>query len=317
MKRLVADDLRGIWSAVLISWDENGNFDEDNYRINIERTIKSNVHGVYTTGSSGEFYALDYKEFCLMVDIQDEICGKSNMPLQIGCCTDSTRKTIKLLEYANSKPNVGGVQVAIPYWMELNDRELVQFFRDITTACPEMPLIHYNIPRSKRFLNGKDYKRILDVAPNLIGVKYTFADSNFGQLQNNIMETPNLSYSVGESLLASGMMIGARGCYSAVINTNPKVVLSLYDYASNGSWDKAVNVQKQVVEFVNGLVNLIQARGEGTMDPVIDKGMAVASGYYAGSQKIRPPYIGWSDETIICVRKWMEEKYPKFVYHGE
>ncbi len=314
MKRLIADDLHGIWAAVLISWDERDNFDEKNYRINTEHTIKANVHGVYTTGSSSEFYALDYEEFCLMVDIQDEICGKNNMPLQIGCCADSTRKIIKLMEYANLKPNVGGVQVAIPYWMELNNKELVQFFKDLNTACPEMPLIHYNIPRSKRFLNGKDYKRILDVAPNLIGVKYTFAGSNFGQLQNDIMETPNLSYFVGESLLASGMMLGARGSCSSIVNTNPNVMLSLYDHAVNGSWEKAIKMQKEVARFIGDLVKFMEDREEGVIDPVIDTGMAVASGYYTGSQRTRPPYIGWSDETIICLRKWMEDKYPQFLY---
>lgn len=317
MERLIADDVRGIWAGILMSWDEHGNFDEESYRTNTERTMKANVHGVYTTGSSSEFYALNYEEFCLMVDIQNEICGKNNMPLQIGCSADNTRKTIKLLEYANSKPNVGGVQVVIPYWMKLNDRELVQFFKDLNTACPEMPLIHYNIPRSKRFLNGKDYKRILDVAPNLIGVKYGFAGSNFGQLQNDIMETPNLSYFVGEPLLASGMMIGARGAYSAIVNTNPKVMPSLYEHAANGRWEKAINGQKEIARFIGDLVKFMGDREEGVIDPVIDKGMAVASGYYTGSQRTRPPYIGWSDETIVCFRKWMQEKYPQFIYQGE
>ena len=114
MGRLRADKVRGIWDGVTMTWDEKYCFDEESYAKNIERAITDKVHGIYTTGSTGEFYALEYEEFCRMVDIQAELCGKASMPLQIGCNADSTAKTIKLLEYAAGKEQVGAVQVAIP-----------------------------------------------------------------------------------------------------------------------------------------------------------------------------------------------------------
>jgi len=95
------------------------------------------VHGIDTTGSTGEFYALDFEEFRQMVDIQAGICGKCQTPLQIGCCADSTRRVIRLLEYAAQKSEVGAVQVVIPYWMELNDSEVLQFFTDSTPPAPK------------------------------------------------------------------------------------------------------------------------------------------------------------------------------------
>jgi len=39
-----------------------------------------------------------------------------------------------------------------------------------------MPLVHYNIPRAKRFLTGPDYQSIVDVVPTLVGMKFTMAD---------------------------------------------------------------------------------------------------------------------------------------------
>ena len=161
MDRLKAEQLRGIWAGVTLSWDESYRFDEETYAKNIERTLDANVHGIYTTGSTGEFYALNYDEFCSMVDIVSDLCGAAGVPLQIGCCSDATAKTVKLLEYATGKKEVGAAQVNLPYWMELSDREVVQFFKDLHSACPDIPLIHYNIPRTKRFLHGHDYLRIL------------------------------------------------------------------------------------------------------------------------------------------------------------
>jgi len=316
MMRLTSETCRGIWAGMTLSWDEKERFDEASYRTNIERMCRAGVHGIYTTGSTGEFYALDFDEYRRMVDIQAEMCGKRRMPLQIGCCADSTRKVIRLMEYAAGKPEVGAAQTVIPYWMELNDRELLQFFKDVHYACPDLPLVHYNIPRSKRFLLGPDYVRILEVAPNLIGVKFTFAGSNFGSLQEALLLTPQISYFVAENLLVSAMMLGARGSCSSLISTNPKFMLTMYEHAVKGRWTEAIAMQKVAAQFFMDSAAFIESRGEGAIDPVFDKGLAVASGCAVGSQRTRAPYIGWSDETVLAMREWLRRKYPQFLYEN-
>ena len=317
MARLKADDIYGIWAGVTMPWDDQDTFDEDTYAKNTDRIISAGVHGVYTTGSTGEFYALDYDEFCTMVDIQAQACGKAGIKLQIGCCSDATRKTIKLLQYVAGKPEVGAAQVNIPYWMELNDRELLQFFKDLYNACPHMPLVHYNIPRAKRFLTGEDYLRILDVAPSLVGVKFTFAGSHFGQLQDALRLTPQLSYFIAETLLVSAMQLGARGCYSSLVSTNPSLILDMYSKAADRQWDDAIAMQQRMAKFYADAVPFILDRGEGCIDPVFDKGLAVASGCALGHQRCRPPYIGWSDETVAAMRDWLKANYPEMLYPNQ
>lgn len=316
MDRLKAEDLKGIWAGMTMAWDEDYSFDEETYAKNIERMLKADIHGMYTTGSTGEFYVLEFDEFKRMVDIEAELCGKAGMPLQIGCCSDATSKTLRLLEYAAGKKEVGAAQVNIPYWMELTDRELLQFFKDLYSACPDLPLVHYNIPRSKRFLTGPDYQKVLEAAPNLIGVKFTFAASHFGDLQDAIIMNPGLSFFVGENVLVSGMLIGACGCYSSMIATDPGYMLDLYAKAADHRWDEAVEMQRHLAVFMQASFDFINERDEVLMDPVFDKGLAVAAGCLLGHQRCRPPYIGWSDETVKLLREWLKEKYPEFVYPG-
>jgi dihydrodipicolinate synthase/N-acetylneuraminate lyase len=316
MARLTADEIRGIWAGVTMVWDEDMAFDDTTYALNVQRAIEAGAHGIYTTGSTGEFYAIEYEEFKQMVDICAGKCSAAGMPLQIGCCADATAKTIRLLEYAAGKDGVGAAQVNIPYWMELTDRELLQFFKDITTACPGLPLVHYNIPRAKRFLQGADYLKILEVAPALVGVKYTFAGSNFAALQDSMMQTPQLSYFVGENMLVSAMMLGARGCYSSLVATNPRYALDMYARAAAGEWDAALRMQQHASSFFGAAEEFVEERGEGCIDPVFDKGLGVAAGCVLGHQRCRAPYIGWSDETIQAVRAYLQEHYPEFVYPG-
>lgn len=300
-----------------MSWDDKLLFDETSYRTNIKRLCRAGVHGIYTTGSSGEFYALNFDEFRLMVDIQIEVCSQYSMPLQIGCGSENTRKTIRLLEYVAEKQYIGAAQIILPYWMELTDRELLKFFKDLYNACPDLPLVHYNIPRAKRFLVGPDYQKILNAAPSLIGVKFTFAGAHFDKLQEAVILTPDLSYFVSETLLASGMILGARGSYSSLIYSNPRFMLALYDHAANGRWEEAIEMQKTAYKFVSGMLSFVRNRGEGYIDPVIDKGFAIASGCLVGSQRTRAPYIGWSDETVSELRTWIMKNYSQFVYPEE
>lgn len=317
MNRLTADQLRGIWAGVTLSWDELDRFDEPSYRANTQTMCEAGVHGIYTSGSTGEFYALDWEEFRRMVDIQAEICGAYQMPLQIGCCADNTRKVLRLIDYAASKPEVGGVQVTLPYWMELTDREVLRFFEDIFRAFPDMPLVHYNVPRAKRFLLGPDYLQILQVAPTLIGVKFTYAGAHFADLQSALELTTEVAYFVGEDLLASAMMLGARGSYSSLVTANPEFMLELYEHAEQRRWEEALQLQRLAARFCDQLAAFVTARDEGMIDPVGDKGLAVAAGGMAGSQRTRAPYLGWSDETVAAVRQWMRRSFPELLFGTE
>lgn len=312
--RLTANQLRGIWAGVTMSWDDADRFDEKTYADNVQRTIDAGAHGIYTSGSTGEFYALDFDEFKRMVDIQTDLCGNAKIPLQIGCCSDSTRSTIRLLKYAASKKAVGAAQVVLPYWMEVTDRELLQFFRDISVACPDLPLVHYNIPRAKRFLGAKDYRKIVEVAPTLIGVKFTFAGQYFGALADAMFATPQLSYFVGENVLASAMQLGARGCYSSLFLTNPAFMLRVYATAQANNWEASLSMQKYAARFMNDLEDFVSTLGEGVIDPVCDKGLSIAAGGLLGSPRCRAPYIGWSEQSVQQVRQWLVERYPDFVF---
>ncbi len=316
MAELTAKTLHGIWAGITMCWDKNDRFDAETYAGNIRRVLKHKVHGIYTTGSTGEFYALDLEEFKAMVDIQADLCGKTGMPLQIGCCSDATRKTLRMFEYAAGKKSVGAAQIVLPYWMEMTGKETLGFFRDIYGACPDLPIVHYNIPRAKQFLHGHDYLKILEVCPSLIGVKYTFAGSNFARLQDDLATTPQLSYFVSENLLVSAMQLGARGCYSSMVLTNPKYMLNLYAKARARKWDEAIKMQQHVSKLFAGLETLTEGLGAGSIDPVADKGLAVASGCLLGHQRCRAPYIGWDDQTVKIVRKWLVKNYPEFIYNN-
>jgi len=314
--KLTAETLKGIWAGVTLPWDERFDLDEGAFRAELERVCAEKPHGVYTTGSTGEFYALNENEFRRMVDIFMDIVPASGLPTQVGCIAANTRDTIRLIEYAADK-GVSAAQVALPFWMELDDREVMRFFEDLARACPGLPLMHYNIPRAKRFLLGPDYRRLKDAIPALIGVKFTFAGSHFADLQNALVQNPDLSFFVGENLLVSAMQLGARGSCSSFVLMNPELMLRMYRLAEQKQWDEALAIQDRAGRMIEAVVDLVVGRGEGTIDPVTDKGLSAAAGFGVGHQRCRSPYIGWSDETVVAVRELLQRDFPEFMYRGD
>ena len=75
-------------------------------------------------------------------------------------------------------------------------------------------------------------------------------------------------------------------------------------------------MQRQLAIFIREASDFIHERNEILMDPVFDKGLGVASGCLLGHQRCRPPYIGWSDETVRLLRDWMIDNHPQYVFPG-
>ena len=302
----------GMWAGLPTPWNEDWSLDEDSLTTNIKRMVDARVQGIYLLGSTGEFYALNYDEFKTSVDILVRVASGNGIPLAVVCASPSTRETIRFLEYA-AEHRCDAAQLVLPYWMELTDRELMAFFRDVASAVPNLPIIHYNIPRAKRFLLGPDYAKIREVLPNLVASKFTFAGSHFGDLCEAAILNPGMKFFVGESLLVSAMQVGAHGSSSSLVYTNCKYLLKMYDLAQSGQWQEALAMQRNVQLFTGGLIRMLSDLGEGYIDPVVDKGLGVASGGIVGHQRTRAPYVGWSDSTVAAVRKWIADKFPEFL----
>ncbi len=56
-------DLHRIWTGRAVPWNGSNCFTEDACRRDVEKCYTTGVSGVYTDGSTGEFYAIEFDEF--------------------------------------------------------------------------------------------------------------------------------------------------------------------------------------------------------------------------------------------------------------
>jgi len=306
---LTRENLKGVWAAIPTPWDGKGNFDEITFRENIARLCEAEIHGIYTTGSTGEFYALDFEEFKIMVDAFIEEIKNEKVLTQVGCTSINTKNSIKMIKYVEEK-GIDGVQVAFPFWMKLRNEECIKYFKDISRACPNIGIVHYNTIRSKRFLRGRDYKRLIEEIPNLVGTK--FGSTNFAEWMELMIEAPELRHFPTEYFFVPAMMTGGKGMYSSLANLNPKKMVDWYNMCVREQWQEALRIQRRVNElFIEVLLPLVEA---GYPDPVIDKATLEISGFLRGNRKTRKPYLPLSDEKADKLSKILQEKYSEFLW---
>lgn len=286
--------------------NKNGEFIENDYRADIRALCESGVHGIYTTGSTGEWYAIDDKEFSWMVDVILEEIAKYPTLLEIGCgglSTESTIKRVKIAVSANSKPD--GLQVLLPPWQRLTDDEIVDFFKAVADAAEGIPLIHYNTSRAKRFLTEREYEKILKTTPTLIGSK--FSSSDIGTVISVLRSGLPMNHFVGnESILVSATIWGSKGVHSEFSLCWPKACLKLFELCQKGNWDEAIKEQEKFIRFtLEGTMPLLNRNYS---DAAWDKGRAEAVGFLRCKRYIRPPHHWMSENDIEHLRS-VSKKY--------
>ena len=76
----------------------------------------SGLSGVYTGGTTGEFYAQDDALFERVTEIACREAHAIGLPVQIGVSALSTRTVCRRIRTAK-KFKADGVQVALPFWL--------------------------------------------------------------------------------------------------------------------------------------------------------------------------------------------------------
>ena len=95
-------------------------------------------------GTTGESPTLTWdEEFELFRVVRDAVAGRAKV--MAGTGSNSTQEAIEATQKSASLGLDGSLQV-VPYYNKPPQEGLFAHFRDIAAACPDLPLMLYNIP---------------------------------------------------------------------------------------------------------------------------------------------------------------------------
>jgi 4-hydroxy-tetrahydrodipicolinate synthase len=227
------DALRGVIPAIPTPFGADGSeIDEQALRRVVRHVVDGGVHGIMTTGGTGEFPHLSRDERRRVTSVVvSETAGAA--PVYAGTAACATWEAIALTEDAAA----AGADAAIltpPFYFRIPEEMLHRHFEEVA-AAGILPVVVYNNP----LYTGNNLSPGLIAAlmeiDNVIGLKQS--NDDLGQL----VEALRLSEDTGRSLLTgidsqfyAALTVGARGIFSTAAAIVPAEMVRLYDLVAGG-----------------------------------------------------------------------------------
>lgn len=236
--------LYGVITAMVTPFDKNDKVDTNAIRKHVDFLIDGGVNCLYPLGTTGEMHLMTVEERKL---VAETVVSQNNKRItayvHVGAMNQAD--TIELAKHAYSI-GADGIGVVTPSYFKVTDRELEEFYVAVAKSVPEdFPVYTYNIPQlSSNDLKPEVVENIVKRAPNVIGIKYSWADMNrtvhYGRINNN-----NFSVVQGaDTLMFASLMLGCDGIVSGCSSVFPEAFSRVYKAYTEGKYEEAARLQK-------------------------------------------------------------------------
>ena len=286
--------LPGVHVPTVVFFDENEELDEATIAMHAVRLAKAGVAGLTVQGSNGEAVHLTHHERNRVTAITRKAlddAGFTDMPVIVGCASESIRGTISLT--VDAKEHGGDYALVLPpsYYKGLFNKDTVlNFYRQVADRSP-VPILIYNYPGA---VSGMDLTSdaIIELSqhPNIVGCKLTCG--NTGKLARVAAATRAATlHEPGSGFMCLGgsadftlqtLVAGGSGIIGGFANIAPKTCVALVKLVEEGKFLEARKLQAIVAR---GDWTAIQGGLVGTKAGLV---MHYGYGGYARSPLPRP-----------------------------
>ncbi len=242
--------LQGTFTALITPFLPSGEVDFDAFTNIIEDQIKNKVEGVVVAGSTGENFALSFKEkTALLVKAVETAQGR--IKVIAGTGTNETKASCDNTILAKELGADAALVVA-PYYNKPTQDGLFEHYKLIADTSDGFPIIVYNIPgRSSVNINAETMLRIAETCPNVVAAKEASADLE--QMMEIIRNAPeHFSLLSGDDYLTLPVVLmGGKGVISAISNYAPLQFSEMTRLALADKYSKALKIHYELFDLMN------------------------------------------------------------------
>lgn len=236
-------EARGVIAAIITPFSDEDDVDEPGLEKLTEYLVKGGVHGIMTSGGTGEFPHLLREERKRVTEVVARV-ARGKIPVFAGTAACSTKETILLSQDAQ-KAGANAVIITAPYYFGLPDESLYEHFKTIAREI-ELPVVLYNNPLyTGNNLSPQLIRRLSEIA-GIVGLKQS--NSDLGQLVEAIRQAgEKLSILTGiDSQFYATLCVGGKGIFSTAACVIPQQMVALYDAVQKGSHHKALTLHMKL-----------------------------------------------------------------------
>lgn len=294
-----------IMSTCCIPWDEQGRFAESIFRHGVRTTLKLGTKHVYVFGTAGEGYAVTEKQFDQIVAAFADEMRQGQAEPMVGVINLSLATMLERIERARGM-GVKKYQISLPSWAALSETEVFDFFRRVCSRFSDCQFIHYNLPRTKRLVTGREYARLAEENSNLVATKN--CGDSLSHIYSLVTGSPQLQHFLSEAGYVYGSTFGECGILASYIMNWPKLN-ALLEAGKRHDLAALVSIQREIEIVGKTLFECVpDNRIDGAYDKMFEK-------MYDDSYPLRllPPYVGPSDEEYYKFVRVLKERLPEWV----
>jgi dihydrodipicolinate synthase/N-acetylneuraminate lyase len=288
-----------------IPWDAEGHFAEAIFRRGVRTTLAHGTQHVYVFGTAGEGYAVTEQQFDQIVASFADEMRQGNAEPMVGVIDLSLGTICERIERCRDI-GVRQFQISLPSWGALAEPELFNFFEGVCGRFPDCQFMHYNLPRTKRLVTGKEYGRLADAHPNLVATKN--CGDSLSHLRSLMEDAPQLQHFLSEAGYVYGSLFGECGILASFIMNWPKLQ-ALWEAGRRRDIEAMVSIQREVDIVIQTLFETVpDGRIDGSYDKLFEK-------MYDPEFPLRllPPYVGSSDQEYQAFVRLLGERLPEWV----
>jgi 4-hydroxy-tetrahydrodipicolinate synthase len=233
----------GVIAAIVTPAAADEEPDERALRRVVDHVIDGGVHGIMTTGGTGEFVHFTREERKRITAIAVDQVAK-RIPVIAGTAACGTREAIALTADAVDA-GADAVIVTAPFYFRLPDQTLERHYLDIADASA-VPVFVYNNPLYTGNPLSPELLARLGKHERIVGVKQSATD--FGQLVEVIrLAHGSMDIMTGiDSQFYGSLCVGAKGIFSTAACLVPREMVAIWDAFQSGDHTEALSAHERV-----------------------------------------------------------------------
>lgn len=249
---MTTKDLKGIYSALLVSFTKDGQINEKGLREIIRYNIDVNkIDGLYVGGSTGENFMLSTEEKKQIFQIaKDEVKDQVKLIAQVGSI--NLKESVELAKFSTAL-GYDAISAVTPFYYKFSFPEIKHYYETIINSVDNR-LIIYSIP----FLTGVDMSLAqfgeLFQNPKIVGVKFTAAD--FFLLERMRKAFPNVLIFAGfDEMMLSAGVLGVDGAIGSTFNVNGPRARQIFELTKAEKISEARAIQHVTNDLISDILD--------------------------------------------------------------
>lgn len=244
--------MKGIFSALLTSFDENGKINEKGVRELVRHNIDTmKVDGLYVGGSTGETFLMSTEEKKRVFEIvKDEAKDDIKLIAQVGSINLS--ESIELGQFA-TKLGYNALSAVTPFYYKFTFEEIKTYYNEIIQHTGN-DMIVYSIPvLTGTSMSVEQFEQLFE-NEKIIGIKYTSGDMYMLERLRN--KFPNhLLYNGFDECLISASVLNVDGAIGSTFNVTAPLAKEVLALVKEGKIQEALKVQSKMNGFIEEIID--------------------------------------------------------------